>query len=165
MNYHMISKVATFSLGAALLAPFLMAQGTGGPPDTQTMVKMRVSMLTSMLSLTDAQQTTATALFTDVETASATIRSNSKTNRQSLTAAIKKNDAASIESLAVAAGTISGQLTAIQSKAEAAFYAILTADQQTKYDSMPGGGFGGPGGPGGMGPGMGSAGSRGPRPD
>jgi hypothetical protein len=49
--------------------------------------------------------------------------------------------------LAAASGTLDGQLTAINSKAEAAFYAILTADQQTKFVSIPRRGPGGPGGP------------------
>jgi len=45
-------------------------------------------------------------------------------------------------------GLLTGQIQAIQSKANAAFYAILTADQQTKFDQIGFGGFGpGPGGP------------------
>jgi hypothetical protein len=43
-------------------------------------------------------------------------------------------------------------MTAIDSKAEAAIYAILTGEQQANYRGMPGGG--GPGGPGGGGGGF-----------
>ena len=52
-----------------------------------------------------------------------------------------------LDRLSVAVGVIEGQLTAIRTKAFAKFYALLTAEQKTKYDSLgdrgPGrGGFG-----------------------
>jgi hypothetical protein len=50
---------------------------------------------------------------------------------------------------------LNGQLTAITAKAEAAFYAILTTDQQKIYATLPQGGRGGPGGPMGPPPGAG----------
>jgi hypothetical protein len=65
----------------------------------------------------------------------------------SLSDAVKKNQTAVIDNLAFQIGTYEGQLTAVDSKAEAAFYAILTADQQAIYNTMPRGGPGGPGGP------------------
>jgi hypothetical protein len=40
-----------------------------------------------------------------------------------------------LERLAAAVGTIQGQLTGIQAKASAKFYALLTAEQKTKYDA------------------------------
>jgi len=48
--------------------------------------------------------------------------------------AVKKNDTAAIDQLSATIGTETGQLSAIQNKADAAFYAILTPDQQAKYD-------------------------------
>ena len=104
-----------------------------------------------MLSLTDAQAAKATTLYADAATASETIRANLRTNRESIQDAIKKNDTASIDSLATTAGSLSGQLLSIESKADASFYAILTADQQSTFDSMPRGGPEGRGGPGGPG--------------
>ena len=71
-----------------------------------------------------------------------------RTANQSLVDAVKKNDTAAIDQVSANIGTLQGQLTAIQSKADAAFYAILTPDQQSKYHIGP------MGGPGGMGPGM-----------
>jgi Spy/CpxP family protein refolding chaperone len=114
------------------------------------MLKMRVERLTEQLELTAAQVTKATSIYSDAQTASQAIQSSMQTNRQSLAEAVKKNDTAAIDRLSVTAGTLSGQITAIDSKAEAAFYAILTASQQAKYDTMPRRGPGGPGGP--MGP-------------
>lgn len=157
----MLKKVAILCMTAALSAALVCAQGPGPrgmggpPPDPDTMIKMRVDFLATQLTLTDAQKAKATAIFADAYTASQTLQSSLQTTRQSLPAAVKKNDTAAIDQLAATVGSLTGQLTAIQSKAEAAFYAILTTDQQAKYDQMPHGGPGGgsgPMGPGGFGP-------------
>lgn len=138
---------------AAMLAGLGFAQGRGGaPPDPQTMIQMRVDRMATSVSLTDAQKTKAIAIFTDAMSAGQPIQSDLQSNRQSLADAVKKNDTAAIGTLSITAGTLSGQLTAINTKAEAAFYAILTADQQAKYDAQPHGGPGGPGAFGGFGP-------------
>jgi Spy/CpxP family protein refolding chaperone len=156
----MLKKLAAVFAATALSA-LLLAQEPGGPmgtpPDPQSMTKMRVGYLTKILSLTDAQQAKATTIFTDAFTQGETVRQSLQNNRQSLSAAVRKNDNAAIETLATTAGTLTGQLVGIESKAEAAFYAGLTPDQQTKYDAMP------RRGPGGRGP-MGSDGMRPPRP-
>ena len=111
------------------------------------MIQMRVNMLASELSLTDAQKTSATTIFTSAYTAGQSIQTSLQANRQSISDAVKKNDTATIDTLSVTAGTLSGQLTAIEAKADAAFYLILTSAQQTTYNSLPGGGPGGPMGP------------------
>jgi Spy/CpxP family protein refolding chaperone len=65
--------------------------------------------------------------------------------RDALKAAIKANSSDSeLDRLSAAAGVIEGQLTGIQAKASAKFYALLTADQKTKYDALGNRG-GGPG--------------------
>lgn len=110
------------------------------------MIQMRVSYLATLLSLTSAQQTQATTIFTNAYTSSQSVQTSLRTDRQSLSAAVKTNNTTMIDQISATIGTLQGQLTDIHAKAEAAFYAILTADQQTKYDSMPhGGGFGHPG--------------------
>jgi Spy/CpxP family protein refolding chaperone len=137
---------------AAALCSVALAQGPGGPPDPATMVANRVNMLAAQLSLTDAQKASATTIFTNAATAAESIRTSLDSNRSSLQTAVQKNDTASIDQLAATFGTLQGQLTAINSKADAAFYAILTPTQKTAYDAMPHGGPGGFGGPGGPGP-------------
>jgi Spy/CpxP family protein refolding chaperone len=140
-------------LGAA----FAFAQTSRTPPDPATLATMRVNRLASQLNLTDAQKTSAIGIFTTAYTSAQTIQTSLQANRTALSAAIKKNDTASIDQLSAASGTLNGQLTAINSKADAALYALLTADQKTLYDAMPGGGPGGRGGfggPGGSGGGM-----------
>ena len=113
------------------------------------MIQNRVDHLATLLTLTDGQKAQATSIFTDAFTSSQTIQTNLRTARESLPAAVKANNPTSIDQLATTIGSLTGQLTAIQSKADAAFYNLLTVDQRTKYDSLP---HGGPGGFGGHGP-------------
>lgn len=151
-------KIMTkLTTAAALAAALVYGQGFGRmggdrtPPDPAAMIARRVEMLTKLLTLTDAQKTQATTIFTTAQTASSSLRTSSQTARESLSAAIKSNNTSLIDQLSANLGTLSGQLTAIESKADAAFYAILTSDQQSKYDEVPRGGMGGgPGGPGPM---------------
>ncbi len=139
-------------IASAIAAGALMAQQYG-PPDPATMVQRQVERLTAVLSLTSSQVTQATTIFTNAETSITPIRTNVQTYRTSLQTAVKGNQLATIDQLAGQIGTAEGQILGIQSKADAAFYAILTTDQQTKVNAMPGilGGGRGPG----MGPGMG----------
>jgi Spy/CpxP family protein refolding chaperone len=144
--------LATVGFAAALFAqrPF-GALTSGTPPDPATVVANQVARLTSLLSLTTAQQTQATTIFTNSLNAITPIQTTIKTDQTSLQTAVKANDTATIDQLAGAIGTAQGQILSIQNKADAAFYAILTSDQQTKLSQShffggPGFGFG-PGGP------------------
>jgi hypothetical protein len=135
-----------------LAAAAAFAQTAPTPPDPATQAQMRVNMLASQLNLTDAQKSSALSIFTASFTAAQNIQTSLQANRTSLSDAVKKNDTATIDQLSATAGTLTAQLTAIDSKADAAFYTLLTADQKTLYDAMPHGGPGGrgfgPGGPG-----------------
>ena len=156
MNMTMKTLLRLITL-ATLLAATMMAQrlgprnGGGTPPDPATMAQHQVERLTTLLNLTTAQASQGTTIFTNAATAGAALQTTLGTDRTSLQAAIKSNAATTIDQLSTAIGTLQGQILSIQSKADAAFYAILTSDQQTKLDSLGGfgrGGFGpGPGGP------------------
>jgi Spy/CpxP family protein refolding chaperone len=117
-----------------LLAVSAFAQGPGNPPNPAD----HVARLTTLLNLTAAQQTQATAIFTSEQTAIAAIQTQVQTAHASLVTAVKSNQTATIDTLAAQLGTYEGQIAAARSKAQAAFYASLTADQQAKYDAMPG---------------------------
>ncbi len=154
-------KSKTIIVIAAFAASICLAQGPrgrgagGNPPDPATMVQHRIEMLTNWLRLNADQQTRATTIFTDAATASQTARTQLQDAHTQLKTAIKNNDAGSIDAASMTIGTVTGQLTAIQAKADALFYVILTADQKAKFDKMGGRGMGmgmGPmGGPGGFG--------------
>ena len=129
-------------------------------PDPATIVANQVARLTNLLTLTTAQQTQATTIFTDALTAITPLQTSEVTARQALPAAVKSNATATIDQLSTTIGSLEGQMMSIQNKADAAFYAILTADQQTKLDQtnfLNGPGLG-PGGPGFVGPGFGGPG-------
>lgn len=137
-------KFITFGV---ICAGFALAQRT--PPDPAAMVQRQVERLTQTVSLTSAQQAQATTIFTAAQTANQSIMTNLRQAHTSLAAAIKSNDLNAIATLSAQIGTLTGQTTANTAKGDAAFYAVLTPDQQAKY--TPGGGFGGRGfgGPGG----------------
>ena len=155
---------------ALLAATALTAQSPFGrltsrtAPDPATMIANQVDRLTKLLTLTTAQQTQATTIFTNSLNAVTPLETVLSTNHTALAAAVKSNATGTIDSLAASIGTTSGQILAIREKADAAFYAILTAEQKAILDARggPGGGRG-PGGPGGP-DGPGGPGGRGPRP-
>lgn len=150
----MLKRLVTLCVAVSLSAALAFAQGpgprqrgNGTPPDPATMIANRVDFLANALGLSADQKTQATTIFTNALNASQTIQTSLHTAHQSLGDAVKKNDLATIDTLSATIGSATGQLTSINSKADAAFYAILTADQQTKFDSLRRG-PGGPGGPG-----------------
>ncbi len=142
----------------ALLAVTMMAQGprpfgvmtSATPPDPATIVANQVARLTTLLSLTTAQAGQATTIFTSALTAITPLQTTLNTDRQSLQTAVTNNSTSTIDQLSTNIGTLTGQITAIQNKADAAFYAILTSTQQATLTQN--GGFSGPGG---FGPGPG----------
>ena len=137
-------KYITFGV---ICAGVVLAQRT--PPDPAAMVQRQVERFTQALTLTSAQQAQATTLFTAAQTANQSILTNLRQARTSLAAAIKSNDANAIATLSAQIGTLTGQTTANTAKADAAFYATLTPEQQAKYTPNSGFGGRGPGGPGG----------------
>lgn len=146
-------KQQTFAVIAftALSASCLFAQRQLTPPTSAEMIANRVARLTTLLTLTTSQQTQATTIFTNEQTAESGLTTSIQTARTALRTAVQKNDLTGIVTQATQIGALTTQQVEIQAKAEAAFYAILTADQQTKYNLRPFGGFGGPGGPRGFG--------------
>jgi len=106
-------------------------RGPGGPRGN------RIDFLATVLSLTDAQKTQAAAIFEAAETASTSLRETQALQRTALNDAAKSNAAdAAIDQLAATLGATSGQLAAIQTKAFAKFYALLTTEQRTKLDEL-----------------------------
>jgi len=140
-------KLEEIVTGIVLAASFAAAQPSRTPPDPATMVQRRVERLTTLLSLSAAQAQEATTIFTAAATADTTVRTNLQTARTSLNTAITNNDVSGITQASTTIGTLTGQITANDAKAQAAFLQILTADQRTKYNhGDQGPGFGGPAG-------------------
>jgi len=144
-----ITRTAAFavlSAGAVLAQAPMRANGhgPGGGPggdrggtttnttDVATIVAREVSFLTSLLTLTTGQQTQATTIFTAALTSTNTLETTITTARTALATAVKANDTTGINTQSTAIGNAEGQIVALQANADAAFYALLTADQKTK---------------------------------
>jgi hypothetical protein len=105
-------------------------------PKTAAKLAKYLNSLNTLLALNSAQQQQAAAIFSAAVGVRAGIRSDMKVARQSLTAAIKNNDSAGIAQLSTALGNLTGQHTAAGANANAAFYQILTTDQQGKLSQI-----------------------------
>jgi Spy/CpxP family protein refolding chaperone len=142
-------------LTLGLAASIVLAQvpEPGEPFDPATRVQHHVQHLTKTLSLTSEQQQQATTIFTNAANGESSIHDSMKAAHQSLETAIKNNDQNGITQAATTIGNLTTQLVAAQAKAHAAFYQILTPDQQSKLNQFAaegprhghGFGFGGPG--------------------
>lgn len=143
---------------AVFLAPFatilLVAQSySGGPPTAAQMVAAQVARLTALLTLTSAQQTQATTIFTAEQTTISGLRTSLDTARTALDTAVQANNTSAISTEATQIGGLMGQEVLARATADASFYAILTSSQQTTYNNAKLGGLLGPGGHGHGGPG------------
>jgi Spy/CpxP family protein refolding chaperone len=130
-----LRKLLVLTLALAVAIPAL-AQSQPKPPNPADIAKHQVKTLTTLLSLTSAQQQQALTIYTNSATAQQTVIETDKTTHDSLHAAIKNNDSAAIDQLASTLAQSNAQLTSIRAKADAAFYQILTAEQQTKYSEL-----------------------------
>jgi Spy/CpxP family protein refolding chaperone len=156
---------------AALMAVAIFAQRPFGVmtsnagPDPEIVAQNHVARLTRLLSLTAGQATQATTIFTSSLSGLTPLQAELRTNWQSMQDAVKNNSTGTIDSLAASIGNLTGRIAALQNKADAAFYAILTPEQQTMLDQSGGMGMGGRGGMGmGRGPGRGPGPGMGPGP-
>ncbi|HXZ79738.1 MAG TPA: Spy/CpxP family protein refolding chaperone [Terriglobales bacterium] len=150
-----MKKTISVLLFTCLLTASLLFAQNPTPPDPATRVQHHVSFLTTALSLTPAQQSQATTIFTSDANNQSALHDSLKTAHQNLDTAIKNNDSAGIEQASTTIGNLTAQLTSAHAKAQAAFYQVLNTDQQTKLSQMHSQhhfGFGGPphfgGGPG-----------------
>jgi Spy/CpxP family protein refolding chaperone len=98
---------------------------------------LRLELLTVYLSLTSSQQATAKTVFDAEAAAVAPVMAALQTAQDALTAADKQGQSEyQLDRLALTVGARFGDLAAIHAKTEAKFYAILTSDQQAKYDKL-----------------------------
>lgn len=141
-----LSKTLVLTAFSAIV---IFAQGQGPqPPDPAAMIKNHVQRLTNRFNLTPDQASQANSIFTSAQSVISPAQTTLNKDRQELRTAVKNNETATIDRLSNEIGLLTGQITAAQSKAEAAFYGILTTEQKAVADRTGGRGFG-------MGPGMG----------
>jgi Spy/CpxP family protein refolding chaperone len=122
------------------------------PPTTAQIVANMVTHFTTLLDVTSAQQAQATTIFTTQQTALQALQTPMQIAQAALQTAVKSNTG--LSAAAAQIGSLTAQQVLAQATGAAAFYAILTADQQAKLTELNQPVTGGPGqGPGGSGPG------------
>jgi Spy/CpxP family protein refolding chaperone len=132
----MKKTVASIAIILAFAVSFAVAQM--GPPhgDPAAHMQHHLAMLTKHLDLSAAQQQQATTIFTNAAASQTTIHNSLKTAHDGLSSAIKTNDTAAIDQAAATIGNLTAQMISNHAKAQAAFFQILTPDQQTKMSQM-----------------------------
>jgi Spy/CpxP family protein refolding chaperone len=137
-----VSKRITVTvLALVAVATIVFAQGVP-KHDPQQHIQNHLKFLTTVLSLTQQQQQQATTIFTNAAGNHQQIYASMKTAHESLQTAIKNNDGAGIEQASTQIGNLVAQMTASHAKAQAAFYQILTPEQQTKFNELQAEGHG-----------------------
>ena len=133
----MKNTVKSIAIILALVASSAFAQQIAPPsggPDRHA--QHHLAMPTKHLDLTAAQQQQATTIFSNAAAAQTNIHNNMKTAHESLATAIKSNDTGAIEQAANTIGSLTAQMVSSHAKAQAAFFQILTPDQQAKMTQM-----------------------------
>jgi len=116
----------------ALATSYAFAQA--GPPSDGPArhAQHHLAFLTKQLDLTPAQQQQAATIFNNAAGAHTATQANLKTAHDGLNAAVKTNDTAAIDQAAAAIGNLTAQMISAHAKAQAAFFQILTPEQQAK---------------------------------
>jgi predicted Zn-dependent peptidase len=154
----MLNRILQAAILATLMAPMAFSQTAATPPSPPTVAEMvanQVAHLTTLLDLTSSQQALATTIFTTQQTGLQALQTPMQTAHTALQTAVTSNSATGLSAAAAQIGNLTAQQALIQSTGDAAFYAILTSDQQTKDTELNKPAQGGPGQGGGQGPGQG----------
>jgi Spy/CpxP family protein refolding chaperone len=106
-----------------------------------------VDQMASRFALTESQKQQALVVYMKVEEDSRPLEMKIREQRMALREAVKNNSPEwQIDQMSGAVGALTAQVTAIETKGEVRFYALLNAEQRQKWDQP----FRGPGrGPGG----------------
>ena len=97
-----------------------------------------ISFLTTLLSLSPGQQAETVSIFAAASTQAGELKPTAKANKRSLGTSAGANNSVGIGQAALAIGKVAAQRHTIGAKANAAFFQILTSDQQetlTKFRS------------------------------
>lgn len=97
-----------------------------------------LSTMSALLALTPTQQQQAAAILTPAVANRAAINLTLKSARQVLGTAVTSNNANTIAQASAQIGTLMAQYVTNGAMANAAFYQLLTADQQAKFAQLQG---------------------------
>jgi Spy/CpxP family protein refolding chaperone len=123
------------ALAAMIVIP-IAAQTLPQPPSAAEMAEHQVKTLTALLNLTALEQQQAKAIYTNAAKAEQTLHEGQKQAREALRDAIRNNDISTIDQVSAALGQSMAESTSIRAKADAAFFQILTSEQQSKLSDL-----------------------------
>jgi|GEM_PF-3782003 len=103
------------------------------------MAARRVLYLHTFFNPTGTQAKEASNIYTNAAATLTPLQKHLFTAHTELRNAVKSGNKAGMDQLSASTGSLTGQITAIHSKAGTASYNLLSADQKTKYDEFRGG--------------------------
>jgi hypothetical protein len=96
-----------------------------------------VGYWTNALGLNSVQQSALKTILADRQSSAKALRTNLEQASTALAAAAEANSAdADLDRLSTDLGSVFAQAVAVEAKAHARFYALLTADQKQKFDKL-----------------------------
>jgi Spy/CpxP family protein refolding chaperone len=129
-----MKKIATFLL-ALTLGSLAFAQAPT-PPSPTDQAQRQIKYLTTVLSLTTAQQQQAKTIYVSSATSEQAIHTSMRQAHDTLRTAVKNNDTVGIDEAANTIGLLTAQMESARAKADAALYQMLTEDQQAKLSDL-----------------------------
>lgn len=147
MKKFLAATIFMVTVSALSLSAQATQQQQAQLPSATDRAQHHIQRLTTLLSLSTAQQQQATTIFSNAASSEDTTHQSMRTAHENLEAAVKSNNVSSIDQIAAEIGSLTTQMVANEAKAQAAFYQILTPDQQSKLSQlgMHGHEFHGPG--------------------
>ena len=116
----------------------LLAQPRGPRHHEESFAESRVHDLTRRFDLTEAQRRQALTIFNEADRNAEPLEDRLDQARRALRDATRRNAThAEIDQLASVVGTLTGQLEAINAKADHAFHNTLTDKQREELQRMP----------------------------
>jgi hypothetical protein len=100
-------------------------------PKTAAKQVKYIGFLSTLLSLTSAQQQQAASIFSTAIASKTALRTQVQAAHDALSEAVKSNNPATINQASAAIGALGAQKRAIGAQANASFYQSLTAAQQS----------------------------------
>lgn len=144
MTWRHRQRLAGWALVASLALAQAAAQPRGG---FRTWAWEMVDQMARRFALSESQKQQALVVYMKVEEDSRPLERKIGELRMALREAVKNNSAEwQIDQMSGAVGALTAQITAIETKGEARFYALLNAEQRQKWDQSfrgPGRGLGG----------------------
>jgi Spy/CpxP family protein refolding chaperone len=118
------------------LAHYSRLKSFSSIPKTEAKQAKYISFLSTHLSLMANQQAQVASIFAAASASDAELKQSMKTTRRNLGESVMNNDSAGISRLSAAIGTLVAQRHVNGANANAAFFQLLTADQQAKLGQL-----------------------------